>query len=234
MVFYNNNLDEYNLCEDSLKYINKGNCGSVYKIDGTDKILKTYNDETVSYYRINNEMFETIKDLNNSHIMKIYDILYKNKEADIIEAYIGEYIKSDNVDIMLKETDYLLENIKEVEDLSQKLNEHNILLDDMTYNNVILTDSKIVLIDMDSWKNIKSSKEETKRINKMEVLVLFKRIIQSTIVKQKYDNAWFYTTTQELFDFDREELMNKPLTDLVSEKIKTYKYTIDYFKKTGK
>ena len=83
---------------------------------------------------------------------------------------------------------------------------------------------------IDSWKNIKSSKEETKRINKMEVLVLFKRIIQSTIVKQKYDNAWFYTTTQELFDFDREELMNKPLTDLVSEKIKTYKYTIDYFK----
>ena len=234
MVFYNNNLDEYNLCEDSLKYINKGYCGSVYKIDGTDKILKTYNDETVSYYRINNEMFETIKALNNSHIMKIYDILYKNKEADIIEAYIGEYIKSDNVDVMLKETDYLLENIKEVEDLSQKLNEHNILLDDMTYNNVILTDSKIVLIDMDSWKNIKSSKEETKRINKMEVLVLFKRIIQSTIAKQKYDNAWFYTTTQELFDFDREELMNKPLTDLVSEKIKTYKYTIDYFKKTGK
>ena len=39
MVFYNNNLDEYNLCEDSLKYINKGYCGSVYKIDGTDKIL---------------------------------------------------------------------------------------------------------------------------------------------------------------------------------------------------
>ncbi len=62
-----------------------------------------------------------------------------------------------------------------MEDLSQKLNEHNILLDDMTYNNVILTDSKIVLIDMDSWKNIKSSKEETKRINKMEVLVLFKK-----------------------------------------------------------
>lgn len=233
MTLYDENGLEhtYNITE--LHPIGKGYCGVVYQLD-EKSVLKIYNAETEKFCRLNKEVAEVSKTMKNPHLMNIQTLLYREPKIDKnscqTEAYIASYIKKDNIDILRQPTDYLLENMYEISKLFDQFTAHNITVDDVKFANARMQENNIVLVDIDTWKNIKTSPAETKRINNTELLLLFKRIVQSTIVLKNYPNDWFYTASKDLFDMDKRSIGEIEVTDIIAKRLVKYKYPIDYFK----
>lgn len=144
-----------------MKYLGSGSCGDVYT-DGK-KILKKYLSDVDGDFKLDIDTYRCLSMLKNSHLMEIQEIftslknhyLYSmNKIMFQIDAYLATYYESDDINILLMDKDYLLENLYEIEKLILELSHEYIVINDIKMENTIFQKEKMIIIDPDCFKKM--------------------------------------------------------------------------------
>ena len=201
MKIYTQNKSIKVLDFEKLLCIGYGNTANIYKMD--DYIYKRYFSYTSDKYKLDSDVFTVLKQLKSENMMKIYELLYEDENLGEISGYIAKYYLKKIIDIFEKKSDYALENMNQIEKLFDELSENEIRVNDVKYNNTILTENKIILIDPDAYKKVICNKEKLKIYNKMELIKLFKSIYSHS-KKSPYD----IKETYELFNIELNEKTN--------------------------
>ena len=236
MAYYNRNYEKLKLKD--MKYLNCGECAKI--LHNEKIILKEYFSDTVHYYRLNEKMFDILKEINNPHFIELFDIytdfsfteLLKNKIGIMpfsIDAYTAKYYQDNSVNVLLESKDYILENFKELEALFNIFSKNMVCTDDIKKDNTVIGKDGIVIIDPDLFYTINSPIDFISLLNKKNLLNLFRSIItNSIIVKQNYGKFIAFIDT-ELVNI--EVTNNTNITDEISKKLKYVKKPIEIFKK---
>ena len=151
------------IVNDDYEYLDSGGCADIYRKD--DNIFKVYYEETSKEYKISEEVFSDLNEINSNVMMKIYELYSKchfSKKISYIlgfsdfsvDGYLAKYYKSDATNILLKNKEYLLNSINEIEEFFEELTNYLILVDDFRFVNSICTESGIVIIDPDCYKKV--------------------------------------------------------------------------------
>ena len=174
---------------------------NIYKIG--DSIYKKYFAYTSDKYKLDNDVFVVLEQFASENMIKILDPLYEDDDLLQISGYIAKYYTKEKINIFDKEVDYTLENMNHIEKLFDELTENKIKVNDVKYENTILTKDKIILIDPDAYKIVNYEKERLKIANKKELMKLFKSIYLH-FVKNGSDCKNIY----DLFDIKVNEKTN--------------------------
>lgn len=234
MPYYNKNGEELKL--DSMIFLNNGCCADVFY----DKsiIFKRYYAQTEAVNRIDEGVFELLKDIHNSHLIKLIDMYsdfdldefhqYSRGKIDFrIDGYTARYYKENNINILMENKDYLLDNINELELLFQLLSENYIYTDDLKRENTILGKNEIVIIDPDYFSiNMDFSKSFISLWNKIKLLELLRNIMKGFIDNKSKDHV---RLINDLFDIPLN--YNTSLASDVSKKLSYVKRPVELFKK---
>lgn len=209
-----------------LKYLDKGTCAKVFY----DKniIFKDYYDFIPPEDRIQKDVFDILKDINNPHFMKLLKMYITKKRLTPIKGYTAKYYKDESVSLLYKSTDYLLDNLKELEVLFKIFTDNGILTHDVHGENTILTKNEIVLIDPDSFiiyddlDDYLKSEKSLDTLNKMNLVFMLMDKMVTNI-----DDLYLLSKISYLFGFEVNEKTD--ITHEISKKIGSYKRPIDYF-----
>lgn len=242
MYYYNRNSEKLNLDIGGLSYLKRGGCGEIFHNDSI--IFKRYFSHTGDYYRIRPQIFDVLKSLNNPHIIEIFDIYRstnifftepkaKNwRQSFRTDAYTAKYYQDDNVNPLLENIDYILDNFREIEKLFDMFADNAIFVDDVKRTNAILSSNAIILIDPDTFHVSEKQKEFILANNKDELLYLFYDIciyefeVLLSKEQQKHNFAW--EKVDELYtEITVDE--NTDVTYEISKKLQHVKRPIDYF-----
>ena len=225
MVYYNRNFQKLEL--QNMEYLNQGDCGKVSHND--EIILKEYFDFTHNSYRIKTNVFDTLKSIDDKHLIELYDIYTAKTKIKIffekllryqfeIDCYTAKYYSDNSVNALNEPKEYLLENLFELQKLFNILTENNICTMDVKRANTIIGKEGIVIIDPDLFY-IPKKKENVALINQLNLLNLFKSICLTSIdTKRDLDDILKYLE-KEVLDFDLTEK-----TDISYEISKKLKY----------
>lgn len=224
--YYNRHLERFNL--EQMEYINKGLCAEIYSDD--EQIFKKYFPLTPLTCRLKADVFDILKDINNPHFMKIYEIynrcnqidLYKSICDDhefIVSAYTAKYYKDNSVNALLEDKNYLLENFYELEKLFEELTKNNICTNDVKKDNSILGKNGIVIIDPDLFYIVESSDAFLRQMNKKNLFELY----NSILVNSLEDNI-YYQKNANIIRALLENIKITGKTDVTHEISKTLKY----------
>lgn len=143
--YYNRHFDRFNL--EKMEYINKGLCAEIYSDE--EQIFKKYFPLTPRSCRLKENVFDILKDINNTHFIELYEIYNRSNQIDlykslcdnhefIVSAYTAKYYNDNSVNALLEDKNYLLENFYELEKLFEELTKNNICTDDIKRDNSIL------------------------------------------------------------------------------------------------
>ena len=161
---------------DKLEYIGCGSTANVYKIN--DKAIKLFIPEYISI--LSEDMFDFLKSINDPNFMKLEK--YKMRETfdykyhiyvKSLKYYTYLYIKETN---SRKKLDYFLDNFDRLEKFAEIFNKNGVKLGDLNFDNTVLQDDNIVLIDPDNYI-YSSDLEAVKENNRHELTFLFIDII---------------------------------------------------------
>lgn len=112
---------------------------------------------------------------------KTYDCTYK-KDVFKTTAYTKKYYVDDTVNVMYESVDYLLDNLRELEELFSLFTEERIVADDMKRENAILGKEGIVLINPDTYSFSLLEKEEIAIQNKTkEIYYIFLEVFVTLV-----------------------------------------------------
>jgi hypothetical protein len=134
-----------------------GNNAQVYK-DG-NLSYKEYMDDC--YSRIKREVFESLKDINHPNFIKLRDLYHID---DKVMGYSYDYVKSSDNLMIDMPIEYTYQNLYQLKSLLNELNKRKILIDDENYNNVIVGNDSLVIIDPDMYR-IHNSEDYVRREN---------------------------------------------------------------------
>lgn len=215
---------------------NHGGCSNVYLSNGI--VTKKYYDYT-NHCRIDNEVFEYLKGVDNPHFINLIDYYYEvskiyypdGDERDIkevikqylIDVYRYYYIKSDDVDILTAPTEYILYNFEEIEKLFKRFAKDKLMVYDMKKQNTVLTKDNIVIIDPDLFC-FKDDKKMCKSFNRVMLSYLF---IHLFLDNPRYEMEQYRSKIDDLFTFKNE---TGNLIGPLSKRLSRYKRPIDYLR----
>lgn len=216
----------------SRKIIGSGCCGYVRKCSD-NILLKEYHSYCYDNCKLLPSVFDIIHSIENNHLLKVYEYFYKTKCSieTPVDGYTCQYIKSDDINLLHTTKEYMLENMYELLILAELLTKQGLYLDDLKRENTILTQSHMVLIDPDAW-NIRDWDDECLRLHNInEILDGFIDICISCLNKNKISLSSDYKMITALFEFSKAQIANEDVTQVVNERLKNYKYPIEYIKK---
>lgn len=214
----------------------KGKCSEVFH-DGNIYYKKYF--YTTSYCdRITYDIWELLEGIENSHLARIYELLYgRNNVCRIsflrenirdyeVDAYRLQWIKEDNTDILEISKEYFLENLFEIFHLGEVLSGYGAYMNDVKRENTIINREGIVLIDPDiyAYKGREDLGLEVKEYNDFVI----KRLFIEMIIKEKKINI---TTDQVIDLFDG--VNSKDEMGEISKKLRGYKSLNEYFASLG-
>ena len=202
---------------DEFAFFDEGGTATIYKNDYI--MLKKYKSYCPSKLRISENVFNVLKDINNSSFVKLNDIIIGN---DQIDGYTYNYIPSNNINIVDESVDYTLENLKKLEKLIKKFNKLHITMIDTKSTNAILQNNNIVIIDPDMYFIDNST--DTRIINNKALIELFKSLYLNCFYGYSFE---YENIINDLFDID---ISKKDLTRELSKKL-ICKRPIDIIKK---
>ena len=234
MTYYNSNGEKREYT--NLKPFDSGDCGQLFSYDN-DKLLKIYFERTHKDNRIKQYVYEVAKEMNNSHLINISELLYNEKPNDldtqIVQAYTCEYIKKDDVDILTTPTEYLLENIHELDKIFKYFTSKKIVVDDVKPANTILQKDKIVLIDIDCFRKVSYEDYILSYINEQTIPTLLEGIFLECYAKHNIQNikeaSKFEIAIHDLFWYINS-LPEENRIKTIDELFKKYKYPVDAIK----
>ena len=224
--YYNRHFDRFNL--KNMKYINKGLCAEIYSDD--EQIFKKYFPLTPRTYRLKENVFDILKDINNPHFIELYEIYNRSNQIDsyksicdehefIVSAYTAKYYKDNSVNALLEDKNYLLENFCELEKLFEELTKNNICTNDVKRDNSILGKNGIVIIDPDLFYLVESSDAFLRQINKKNLFNLYNSIIINSL-----EDDIYYQKNANIIRALLESIKITEKTDVTHEISKTLKY----------
>ncbi len=234
--YYNRNYKKLKL--NNMEYLNNGGCAEV--LHNEEIIFKEYYYETSHNYRLDEKMFDILKNIHNSHFIELFDIysnfnfteLLKNKIGMLpftVDAYTAKYYPDNSVNALLENKDYLLDNFKELEILFKTFSKNMICTADIKKDNTVIGKDGIVIIDPDLFYTMEFGKELISTLNKKNLLYLFRSIfINSLKGKPNYDRMVTYIDS---------ELVNIKVTDTtdvtqeISKKLRYVKRPIELVKR---
>lgn len=124
--------------------IGNGNNGTVYQMDN-DKCLKIYR----SSAWVNVDTLKIIKDMKFNNYYKIYDMLY-DKDSNF-KGMIMKYYRQEEVNVLMMEKDYLLDNVNGLGRDILSLIEKGIFIVDLNIDNTIINRNGITVVDADLY-----------------------------------------------------------------------------------
>lgn len=124
--------------------IGNGNNGMVYQMDN-DKCLKIYR----SSAWVNVDTLKIIKDMKFNNYYKIYDMLY-DKDSNF-KGMIMKYYPQEEVNVLMMEKDYLLDNVNGLGRDILSLIEKGIFIVDLNIDNTIINRNGITVVDADLY-----------------------------------------------------------------------------------
>ena len=225
MSYYNRDHKKIKL--DDFGYLSSGECASI--LYNKEVIFKEYFPETELCYRINDKVFNILKNINNPHFIELFDLysdfnfieLLKNKVGIlpfVVDAYTAKYYPDNSVNVLLEHKDYILDNLKELEVLFETFSENMIRTVDIKRDNTVIGKDGIVIIDPDLFYTMHSSREFISKLNKKNLLYLFRSILVDSIETQPNFEKNITFIDNELVNF--EVKANTDVTYEISKKLK--------------
>lgn len=128
--------------------LGSGVYGSVYR-DG-DKVVKVL--KTPDSY-LQRRTLSTIKRLDLKNFYKIYEILSTNRFGlKNLAGYTSKYYESSVCDdLMTLPSEYLIESVRGLNESGKRLAQKEIMIADLFHENVIISDSGLIVIDADLY-----------------------------------------------------------------------------------
>lgn len=181
----------------NMKILGEGSNAIAYLKDG--KTLKKYFKNIDIQDRLDKDMFEFLKSVDDIHFMKLKN--YKlcklidfemDRQVDGIKEYTYEYVKKYETKKIIDLEDYLMTNFKELENLAETLASYGVMMYDTASQNSIITKDNIVIIDPDYFVFC-TDRERTFRHNKIEILNLFIDLISENYHVNYNEKYLLYT-----------------------------------------
>ena len=229
MNYYDRNRNKFKFNILNMNLLGQGTCGKVYRYN--DIAVKIYDLDTPNHIRLKPEKFDKLKNINNPHFIKLYNIYarkiipFRINHNFITSIYTSKYYEPDKQSIIEKPIDYFLDNLFEIEKLLDYLTSIHILTDDLRYHNVILQENEIVLIDPDTFNYYTDSQDYIGYRNKNNLLELINTILYWSI--REYDESIYNNWIFNLFKFNVTN--STDITNEVSKKFKKYKTLKNFF-----
>lgn len=242
MAYYNELGNKTPIPKEEMKVVSKeGNFSTIYRIRNV--AFKEYLKETPQRYRLSLMMFRLLKTIRHSHFMELYSLYtelspfahitskYK-KDTFLTTAYTKTYYLDNTVNAMYESIDYLMDNVRALEDLFSLFTEEGIVADDVKRDNAILGKEGMVLIDPDTYFLSTMAKEKIAIQNKRNLLHFIRSVCISGLKEHPCFKEWEPKIFEDLTFFRYEEYnANMDVTSKIYQKLKGVKRPIDYLEK---
>lgn len=201
--------------------IGNGNNGTVYQIDN-DKCLKIYR----SSAWVNVDTLKIIKDMKFNNYYKIYDMLY-DKDSNF-KGMIMKYYPQEEVNVLMMEKDYLLDNFNGLGRDILSLIEKGIFIVDLNIDNTIINRSGITVVDADLY--IYREDYDRDLLGRMGYAT-FRSLVKSIIIDSiSMDNPM---EDVNIYKAIVENLVGNPFdTKSMEKKLVRCKYPMEYIKRS--
>ena len=203
-----------------LPFIKGGGFGTVYRFDDKSviKLLSTPS----STYRY--DVMRKIKNLNLPNYYQIYEVL--SNSFLFKKPYVGNiasYHKSEEVDILEKSSNWLIENYEGLCEAATKLGEANIEMVDTRPTNVIINNYGITVIDVDLYDMV-DEPCVVRNICHLQTELLTKLLKENGLIYHRD------ILLSEMFSKVINELVINPDTKHLAKTLSGYPKPIDYIK----
>lgn len=201
--------------------IGNGNNGTVYQM-GDDKCLKIYRSSSW----VNVDTLKIIKDMEFNNYYKIYDMLY-DKDSKF-KGMVMKYYPQEEVNVLMMEKDYLLDNVNGLGKDILSLVEKGIFIIDLNIDNTIINRSGITVVDTDLY--IYREDYDRDLLNRMG-FATFRSLVKSIII----DSISMNDPLEDVSKYKTvvERLVDNPFdTKSMEKKLVRCKYPIEYIKRS--
>lgn len=201
--------------------IGNGNNGTVYQMDN-DKCLKIYR----SSAWVNVDTLKIIKDMKFNNYYKIYDMLY-DKDSNF-KGMIMKYYPQEEVNVLMMEKDYLLDNVNGLGRDILSLIEKGIFIVDLNIDNTIINRNGITVVDTDLY--IYREDYDRDLLGRMGYAT-FRSLVKSIII----DSISMDKPMEDVNIYKAivENLVGNPFdTKSMEKKLVRCKYPIEYIKRS--
>lgn len=201
--------------------IGNGNNGTVYQMDN-DKCLKIYR----SSAWVNVDTLKIIKDMKFNNYYKIYDMLY-DKDSNF-KGMIMKYYRQEEVNVLMMEKDYLLDNVNGLGRDILSLIEKGIFIVDLNIDNTIINRNGITVIDADLY--IYREDYDRDLLGRMGYAT-FRTLVKSIII----DSISMDKSMEDVNIYKAivENLVGNPFdTKSMEKKLVRCKYPMEYIKRS--
>lgn len=201
--------------------IGNGNNGTVYQIDN-DKCLKIYR----SSAWVNVDTLKIIKDMKFNNYYKIYDMLY-DKDSNF-KGMIMKYYPQEEVNVLMMEKYYLLDNVNGLGRDILSLIEKGIFIVDLNIDNTIINRNGITVVDADLY--IYREDYDRDLLGRMGYAT-FRSLVKSIII----DSISMDKSMEDVNIYKAivENLVGNPFdTKSMEKKLVRCKYPMEYIKRS--
>lgn len=201
--------------------IGNGNNGTVYQMDN-DKCLKIYR----SSAWVNVDTLKIIKDMKFNNYYKIYDMLY-DKDSNF-KGMIMKYYPQEEVNVLMMEKDYLLDNVNGLGRDILSLIEKGIFIVDLNIDNTIINRNGITVVDTDLY--IYREDYDRDLLGRMGYAT-FRSLVKSIII----DSISMDKSMEDVNIYKAivENLVGNPFdTKSMEKKLVRCKYPMEYIKRS--
>ena len=235
-----------------MKYLANGGFGNVYFDEET--ILKVYYPKCSDPFegKITLEVFDILKEIHHPNFIELLDI-YSNLDfltlfcrkfnliySFQIDAYTAKYYQKEDINPLLESKDYLLDNLREINQLCTLLTKLRIRLDDLRAGNTIFTKEKMIIIDPDYFRLTALSMKQLTIHNKKSVFILFKDICSNYLEEILLQENPTLTLQQRMIRADK--IVNRQFDDIritdqtdipavLSKRLKSVKKPVELFER---
>ncbi len=231
MYYYNSKgeLIDFNLGEEK----HHGKSSRIFQLEN-EYYLKQYFSYSTCSVRMDLKLFHILKELDHPHINKILELYYDRAKIRskkyllshiqnlVVDAYQYLYIEDRFANIMKESTEYLIYNLRELENLTYILTELKVWMKDFKRENTVFCKDKIILIDLDCCKLAEN--ESYYDIERNNVNCLQNLFIDLFEKCRSYSDRY----EEQVFDLFFQE--GQSLTCSISKKLCKYKTPLDYIK----
>ncbi len=194
---------------------NTGNKSKLFLCD--DTLIKLYNIDARTVYRINISMFNLLKKLNDKNLVKLREYFYsvnsKLYKLFSIDAYTMDFIKKRDEKLINIERKEFLELIKSLDETLNRISEKGIIIEDMKPCHLIPTDNGITIIDPDMFhRTIIHSKDYVYDLNKTRILTALNALLYG-----EFDEDDYYKIEPVFFTNDRYLTLHQLIQQQLNE-----------------